>query len=101
MGTIADVYTKAVYENLRPLFANWEPGKSVRLGDFGSQSGRTLNTLGNIFDHFGFTEEEVGGVLVTKSGDQRSFASRGSTDVKFNAAGSGPSGVTVKASLEI
>lgn len=54
MSNIFDIYTKAVHSNLRPLFANWEPGKPIKLGDYGILNKRMFNYLGNI-NQFGIT----------------------------------------------
>lgn len=50
MASIVEIYTGAVRANLKPLFANWEPGKPVELGDYGILSGDAFIHIGNIKD---------------------------------------------------
>lgn len=98
MSGVVRIYTDAVYENLKPLYANWEPGKPLQLGDFGTMRDNTFITLGNIADlGLKFSER----VDTTK--DHKYFASEDSTEVKFHAKGSIPvSGVVnATASLEV
>lgn len=98
MNSIVKIYTDAVYENLKPLYANWEPSKPIQLGDFGILNDRTFIFLGNIGDvGLTFTER------ADTNKDQKFFASQDSVEVKFNAKGSIPlSGVVnAKASLEV
>lgn len=98
MQSIVNIYTDTVYENLRPLYANWEPGKPVQLGDFGILRDHTFINLGNI-DNFNLTFHE----RTDSTKDQKIFTSKDSVEVKFHARGSVPvSGiVNTKASLEV
>jgi hypothetical protein len=98
MSSIAEIYTETVYDNLKPLYANWEPGRPIELGDFGVMRDRTFIYLGNIRDL---------GIKISERSDPASdnkfFASEGTTEVKFHAKGSVPVGgvVNVKAALEV
>lgn len=35
MASIVDIYAGEVHRNLKPLYANWDPGREVKLGDVG------------------------------------------------------------------
>ncbi|MBU4566449.1 MAG: hypothetical protein KMY53_05935 [Desulfarculus sp.] len=35
MASIVDIYAGEVHRNLKPLYANWDPGRQARLGDVG------------------------------------------------------------------
>lgn len=95
---ISQIYSDEIRNNLRPLFANWQPSQPVALGDFGKLEGNIFVRLGNV-RQFGITFEEHS----ENRKDQQSFASKGSADIKFNAGGSAPVGgtVNVKANLEV
>lgn len=98
MATIVEIYTGAVRANLKPLFANWEPGKPVELGDYGLLSGDAFIHIGNIKD-LGMTF----GVRDDTSTDRKFFSSAGSTEIRLHAKGatSLPGLLTAKATLEI
>lgn len=85
MTSIAKIYTETVYENLKPLHANWEPGRPVQLGDFGVMRDRTFIYLGNIRD-----QKIEFSARTDPASDHKFFASEGTTDVKFQAKGSAP-----------
>lgn len=93
---ISQIYSDEIRRHLRPLFANWQPSQPIVLGDFGKLEGNIFIRLGNVkkFD-INFTDRS------DDRKDQQSFASEGSTEVKFTAAGKGPTGVDVKANLEV
>ncbi len=99
MKSIVEIYTEAVYENLKPLHANWEPGRPVELGDYGILRDRTFIQLGNLKKDLKI--KFAGRKDSTK--DNKSFASKGTTEVKFHSKGSVPvSGVVnAKASIEV
>lgn len=80
---ISQIYTTTVYNNLRPLHANWEPGKPVELGDYGFMQGRTFIREGNI-RLLGINFNKI----TDSTKDRKYFSSAEFTDVKFNAKGS-------------
>jgi hypothetical protein len=95
---ISQIYSDEIRNHLRPLFANWQPSQPVGLGDFGKLEGNVFVRLANV-SKFGIRFDERS----EDRRDQQSFSSKGSTEVKFNAAGSAPAGgtVNVKASVEV
>lgn len=98
MASIVEIYTGAVRANLKPLFANWEPGKPVELGDYGILSGDAFIHIGNIKD-LGMPFS----VRDDASTDRKYFSSAGSTEIRLNAKGTANlSGLlNAKATLEI
>jgi hypothetical protein len=98
MSTIVKIYTEAVRENLKPLFANWDPSKPVDLGDYGVLVDDVLINIGNIRDigiNFDVKEDTTP--------DRKSFSSEGSTEVKLNTKGAAniSGSINAKATLEI
>lgn len=98
MSAIVEVYTSAVHENLKPLFANWEPGRPLELGDYGSRVGEVFIHIGNIKD-LGIAFD----VREDPTTDQKYFSSEGSTEIKLNTKGAATASnaLNAKATLEI
>lgn len=98
MSTIAAIYTKALHDHFRPMYANWQPGSPMELGDYGLITNHIFNRIGNIRDE-GLDFE----VRQDTSADQYEFTSSSETEFVFTAAGSGSGGGvgSVKAGLEI
>jgi hypothetical protein len=100
MSSLADIYTSAVYGNLKPLYGNWFPDTPIKLGDYGTLNNNQFIPLGNIGDpSIGITFK----VTSSPSSDQINFSSSGTTKVTLTAAGTAnvSGGVSVKASLEV
>ncbi|HEY3450343.1 MAG TPA: hypothetical protein VGK67_28575 [Myxococcales bacterium] len=96
-AAIADIYTEAVHENLRPLYANWEPSAPLELGDYGEVHGSTFVRLGNVKRlGLGFKSRASPGE------DAKTFATKGTCDVSLSAqARAGGGSASVRPSLEI
>ena len=92
-----EIYTDAVYNNFKPLHANWEPGRPVQLGDYGVMKGRTFVHLGNIKDlGVNFSER------ADETSDDKQFTSTSDVNVTFHAKGTTTAGVVnAKAGLEV
>lgn len=100
MSNIAEIYTDAVHENFKPLYANWDPGTKISLGDFGVLRDQIFTRFGNIGDApFSIQFEKI----EDAKPDNKSFSSEESVEVKFNAKGSTTvSGVAnAKATLDV
>src|ERR1051325_357538 len=93
MDRVAEIYTTSVHHHLKPLYANWEPARPLKLGDYGTLSKGSFNYFGNVAD-MGVEFE------VRRSSDthRRSFASAGGTTVNLHAR---ESTEYVRAALEI
>ncbi len=100
MTGLGDIYTRGVHTNLAPLYANWEPTKPVRAGDYG-----TVSDKNNQFTYHGNIKEfGVPFSLRTEHGaSQRTFFSEGSGSLTFHAKGEASPGVPIaaNATLEI
>lgn len=94
---VVEIYTDALYNNFKPLHANWEPGRPIQLGDFGVMRGRTFVHVGNIKDvgvKFSEIEDETT--------DDKQFTSTSDINVTFHAKGTTTAGVVnAKAGLEV
>lgn len=88
MVSISDFYTDEVYEHLRPLHANWEPGKPVELGYFGLIDGHKFEHQGNLLDIIQGTGETVDlEVVKDDEPDQKLFASERACKFSIYAKG--------------
>jgi len=98
MNSIANIYTETINKNFPYQFANWEPGKPVRLGDYGYLKNNVFIYMGNIED-IGISFE----IRKDKGLDNRKFKSSGINIKKINIGASANinSVVNVKAKLEI
>lgn len=83
MAKIVDVYTNAVYSNLKPLRANWEPSQPVKLGNFGVLRGQAFQRLGDVAS----VGIAIGATIDEALNDQKIFSSASDMSVSFNAAG--------------
>lgn len=82
LGGVGKVYTKEVHTNLAPLYANWDPQKVARLGDFGTMVDDSFNYMANV--------EKYGLKLGTRpsTGDNhRQFMSQGGGSFEVYAKG--------------
>lgn len=100
MPSIGSLYAKVMHQHFTPMYANWQPGTPIRLGDFGTISDNIFRREGNVADApfnltFGRREDP--------SADHYDFTSSSKTEFIFTAAGSGSGGSvgSVKASVEI
>ncbi len=99
MAYIVDVYTDAVYNNLRPLRANWEPSQPIKLGDYGLLAGESFQRLGAV----GALGIAIGSTIDEDLRDQKIFSSASDMTVTFTAKGNASTnpGVNVDASVNI
>lgn len=84
MRKIARIYAKAVRENFKVLFVNWEPGNSISLGDYGPLKDDIFIHMGNLKQDF----KEFKGKVLKKtndpSPDQKEFKSKQGIDVNIS-----------------
>jgi hypothetical protein len=99
MSALASIYTDAVYSNLRPLRANWEPTQPIELGVYGVLNDNSFQRIGNVRDK----GIDIGKVIRDDVGDQKIFASGRDTSVTLHAKGASVNNpaVTINASVEI
>ena len=96
MASIVKIYTSAIKDNFRPLFANWEPGGRVELGDYGFLEDNVFVYQGNVKDigiKFKIRKDDTG--------DRKSFASQGTTQTNLSAGASGDVNSVAKVNAEM
>jgi len=102
MSRIANLYSNEVKQQFKVLYANWEPGGPINLGDYGSMAGNIFIPQGNLQQDFPEFHDVVIKILEDPLKDQKEFISEGGVDVNLSAKGTvNIEGVTVKASLDI
>lgn len=99
MSNVASIYTNAMRDNFRPMFANWQPGSPLKLGDYGLITNNIFQRIGKIGD------PDIGIEFKTRldeTGDQYEFSSSSETEFLFTAGGQvNTPTANVKAGLEI
>lgn len=96
MTSIAKIYTNEVYNNLRPLFANWEPNQELKLGDYGVLQDDAFIYIGTLND-LGFDIGSYG--HRSRSGkDYIYFCTEGAVKVNISSS---PGTSPVHATLQI
>lgn len=99
MPSIVDVYTNGVYENLKPVRANWQPLVSVELGTVGTLDGQIFKPSGDLKSDFGI---DIGTIAKGSNVTHIYFTTSRNSSVKLNAAGAGDvPGANIKASIEV
>jgi len=99
MESIADIYTQAVRHHLHPLWANWDPSRPVKLGDFGILEDGIFERLSNVAS-LGI---DIGKTIESDADDQKTFTSSDDVRVEITAAGQASANlpVTAKASMSV
>lgn len=88
MAEIWEVYTDEVYKHLKPLYATWEPGMTLKLGYFGVMEDHMFMHRGNIFDIIRGTGESVDlEVVKDEKKDHRTFSSQATSEFLVYAQG--------------
>jgi hypothetical protein len=97
MNNVMTIYSDTVYNNLRPLHANWEPAQPIELGDYGLLLGHAFQKLGNVSQR----GIKIGEIIKDDVGDQKIFASGTNTNVSFHSAGTAPVGAVADAKARV
>ena len=103
MSSIAGLYSNEVKKHFKILYANWEPGGPIELGDYGIMDGNIFIPMGKLKDDFPEFAGNVIQIAPDPSKDQKEFKSESGVEVNLQAKGSVNSvGVTLaKAAFEI
>ena len=103
MSNIADLYSNEVKKHFKVLYANWEPGGPIELGDYGIMDGNIFIPMGKLKDDFPEFAGNVIQIAPDPSKDQKEFKSESGVEVNLLAKGSvNSAGVTLaKAAFEI
>ncbi len=103
MSRIANLYADEVKKHFKVLYANWEPGAPIELGDYGIMDGSIFIPMGKLKNDFPEFNENIIQVSPDPSKDQKEFKSERGVEVNLATKGSINSVGTklVKAALEI
>lgn len=103
MSKIANLYANAVKNNFKVLFANWEPGGPIELGDYGILSDNIFIPVGKLKNDFEEFKGDVIQITLDPTQDHKEFKSEKGVEVNLVAKGAfNPQGVQLaKASIEI
>jgi hypothetical protein len=88
MSKIATLYADEVKKHFKVLYANWEPGGPIELGDYGVMDGNIFIPMGKLKNDF---EQFKGNVIQTTTDpteDQKEFKSESGVEVNLHAKGS-------------
>lgn len=103
MASIAKLYSDEIKKHFRVLYANWEPGGPIELGDYGIMDGNIFIPIGKLKEDF----PEFAGKMINTTPDPtkdlKEFKSESGVEVNLLAKGSlNTSGAKLaKATLEI
>lgn len=104
MSSTANLYTNEVKKHFKTLYANWEPGGQLRLGDYGTLEGNAFVPKGNLEEDYpqDFPKDFII-IRPDDTEDHKEFKSESGVDVTLNAKGSiGVAGVPLaKANIEV
>lgn len=67
MRKIANIYSNAIKDHFKVLYANWEPGTPIELGDYGKMDGNVFIPMGKLKNDF--PEFKMG--LLQKASDKK------------------------------
>jgi len=103
MSNIASLYSDEVKKNFKVLYANWEPGGPIELGDYGLMDGNIFIPQGKLKNDFPEFAGNVIQITPDPTKDQKEFKSESGVEVNLLSKGSvSESGTTlIKASLEV
>lgn len=100
-NSVAKVYANTVKKNQRVLYAVWEPGFPVKLGDYGVMVGNIFTQLGNISE---FEELRHFKIKIRKDDtkDEKFFTSEKGVQFEIKPKATIPvKGIDVNASIEV
>lgn len=103
MSNIAKLYSRELKRNFKILYANWEPGGPIELGDYGVMNGDIFIPMGKLKQDFEEFQGDLIKTVLDLTKDHKSFKSEKGVDVNLKAKGTlDASGVPLaKAELEI
>jgi len=103
MSKIANLYADEIKKHFKILYANWEPGGPLELGNYGFMDGNVFIPQGKLQDDFPEFNGNTIQIMQDPTKDQKEFKSEEGIEVILSAKGSvNPQGVSLtKALLEI
>ncbi len=98
--SVAKAYANTVRKNQKVLYAVWEPGLPVELGDYGTMNGNIFVPLGNIREIEALKDFKITTRKDTTQ-DEKTFTSQRGVEYKLiPKASASVQGIPVKASIE-
>lgn len=88
MSRIANVYSDAVKKHFRVLYANWEPGSPIALGDYGVMEGNIFIPMGKLKKDFPEFKGDFLQFTPDQTKDNKEFKSQGGVEVSLLPKGS-------------
>lgn len=103
MSNLATLYSDAIKKHFKILYANWEPGGPIELGDYGVMEDNIFIPIGKLKDDFQEFSGDAIKVMPDPTKDMKEFKSETGVKVSTNDKGSlSPQGIELlKATLEI
>ncbi|MBA5246632.1 hypothetical protein H1R16_09880 [Marnyiella aurantia] len=98
--SVAKAYANTVRKNQKVLYAVWEPGLPVELGDYGTMKGNIFEPLGNIREIEALKDFKIT-TRLDPTQDEKTFTSQKGVEYKLiPKASASVQGVPVNASIE-
>ncbi|MDP2722655.1 MAG: hypothetical protein Q8O72_07855 [Bacteroidales bacterium] len=88
MSKIANVYSNAVKNHFRVLYANWEPGTPIELGDYGKMDGNVFIPMGKLKNDFPEFKKTLLKTTSDTRKDTKEFKSESGVEVNLLPKGS-------------
>jgi len=83
MSRIATIYSDAVRRHFKVLFANWEPGAPIELGDYGIMEGNVFVPMGKLKQDFPEFGNDFLHFTPDNSKDNKEFKSSSGVEVSL------------------
>ncbi len=103
MSKIANLYADELKKHFKVLFANWEPGGPLELGDYGILVGNIFVPTGKLKNDFMEFKGDAIQIAADLTADHKEFKSEGGVEINLLAKGTlNSAGVALaKAALEV
>lgn len=88
MSSIANIYSDAVKKHFKVLYANWEPGTPIELGDYGVKEGNIFIPMGKLKKDFPEFEGDFLQFTPDQTKDNKEFKSEVGVEVTLSPKGS-------------
>jgi len=103
MSKIANIYSDAIKSHFKVLYANWEPGTPIELGDYGNMDGNLFIPMGKLKNDFPAFKKVLLQTTSDIKKDNKEFKSESGVQVNLLPKGalSVQGAVLAKATLDI
>ncbi len=102
MSKLANLYANELKRHFKILYANWEPGGPLHLGDYGILDGNIFIPKGNLKNDFIEFKGNVIKITADPTADHKEFKSERAVEINLVAKGTVTAGIPLaKAALEV